>query len=123
MVNETVTNSMVGVPTNTIMLYESHADDLNNAGLTPVWSAFGPSAATSGQTWLGNDTMLPATCGSSCTSAFPNTINGGVSTSHQGMANFLYCDGHVKMLAPTRTVDPAGAGNLDNLNQWYADRS
>ncbi len=111
----------VSRPSTTIMLYESHGDDMNKAGINPVWSAYGPAAAMSGQSWLGNGTTPPGTC-TTCTATFPNSYNGGVSTKHQGLASFLYADGHVKLLQPTKTVDPAGAWNLNSLNQWYAQQ-
>jgi prepilin-type N-terminal cleavage/methylation domain-containing protein/prepilin-type processing-associated H-X9-DG protein len=121
MANDNPTLSVITVPSNTIAIYEAHADNAANVANGPNWSAFGQAAGMSGQGWLGTGTTPPGAC-SPCSSTFPNTINGGVSSSHQGMANFLYVDGHVKMLLPTKTVDPTGAWNLDKYNQWYAQQ-
>ncbi|HEY3333263.1 MAG TPA: DUF1559 domain-containing protein [Capsulimonadaceae bacterium] len=119
--NNNVLTRNITRPTTTIMLYESHGDDMNKAGLTPAWSAFGAGSGFSGASWFGNGTQPPGTC-SPCTSTFPNSVNGGVSTKHQGLATFLYADGHVKLLQPTTTVDPSGAWNLNSRNQWYAQQ-
>lgn len=126
LLNDHVLLSTVTRPSTTIMIYESHADDMNKAGIGGISSVSANSSSTNGLNWWSwgpaNGTTLPGNCGSACTGKFPNTMNGGVSTKHQDMANFLYCDGHVKMLNPLKTVDPANPGNLNNLNQWYSQQ-
>jgi prepilin-type N-terminal cleavage/methylation domain-containing protein/prepilin-type processing-associated H-X9-DG protein len=46
--------------------------------------------------------------------------NGGVSTAKNGMANFVFADGHAKAMKPTQT-NPDGGGQPDK-NMWNSTR-
>jgi len=51
---------------------------------------------------------------------YPYNANGSVSVSHQNMANFLFCDGHVKVMHPYYT-DPDPVNQPGN-NMWNVTR-
>jgi prepilin-type processing-associated H-X9-DG protein len=53
--------------------------------------------------------------------AWPHGPDGAVSASHNGMANFAFCDGHVKSMKPTAT-DP-NCDNEKGLDMWDARRT
>ena len=56
----------------------------------------------------------------SATIAYPNGPNGAVSAKHVDLANFLFCDGHVKAMKPSATnPDPI---NRPQDNLWEAKR-
>jgi prepilin-type N-terminal cleavage/methylation domain-containing protein/prepilin-type processing-associated H-X9-DG protein len=109
----------IGSPAGTIMIAEVHTSDLlaTKTGQWGNFSAFGNMSVISGVTWYTDALPLPNTCGTSCTNTYPNTINGGVSTHHGGstLANFAFCDGHVKAMHP-RDTNPDNAN--DSKNMW-----
>ncbi|MEO7719814.1 MAG: DUF1559 domain-containing protein [Capsulimonas sp.] len=113
--------SLITSPSSTIMIYEAHADVLDNAGYIPNASSFGYCSYMDGFSWDANGGTLPGSCvaASNCTGKYPNTPNGAVTPTHADRANFLYCDGHVKAVLPIKTTDPSNPNNLNNLNQWY----
>ncbi len=39
---------------------------------------------------------------------------------HSGMANFLFCDGHVKSMKPLATISTADGGS-GSMNMWKLD--
>lgn len=124
-----VLSAKVGEPAGSIMLAESYNSDVAAAGVgTPPgsFSAFGNYGVISGMTWDADGLPIPGTCGkggnwpATCTTSFPDTINGAVSTHHAGqtLANFLFCDGHVKAMHPIDT-NPT---NTESTNMWVALR-
>ena len=91
------------------------------------WTSFGGGGIIYGVPWLYSGSQLP---GQSTTpnAAFPNGINGGVSTHHAGntVSNFLFTDGHAKSMRPIQTK-PAPATSYDSngheeSNLWDAFR-
>jgi prepilin-type processing-associated H-X9-DG protein len=52
---------------------------------------------------------------------YPLGVNGGVSTKHFDMANFLFADGHVKSMRPAATNPDLDGRPQDNM--WDATRS
>lgn len=108
----------VGSPANTIMICEVYSSDLATTKTDQGgnWSGFGDGPVISGVTWYEDGLPLPNTCGHTCGSTFPNTINGGVSTHHVGgtLSNFLFCDGHAKALHPVQT-NPDNANDANNM--------
>jgi len=108
----------VGSPANTIMICEVYTSDLATAKFDQSgnWSGYGDGPVLSGVTWYEDGLPLPNTCGNACTSTYPNTINGGVSTHHVSgtLSNFLFCDGHVKALHPVQT-NPDNANDANNM--------
>jgi prepilin-type N-terminal cleavage/methylation domain-containing protein/prepilin-type processing-associated H-X9-DG protein len=110
--------SKIGAPSSTIMIAEVHSADLAqaNVGQGGDFSGFGNMMVISGVTWFTDSLPLPNTCGTTCTSTYPNTIDGGVSTDHAGktLANFSFCDGHVKAMRPVDT-NPDNANDAKNM--------
>lgn len=52
--------------------------------------------------------------------AYPNGLNGGISTHGSEQTNFAFCDGHVKAMRPTAT-NPDWT-NKPELNMWDGTR-
>jgi prepilin-type N-terminal cleavage/methylation domain-containing protein/prepilin-type processing-associated H-X9-DG protein len=115
-------------PADTIMLAEKHSNDCA-ATLTPGWNLnrplfhptsmflWDPVATSDFYGWIGgnipNGTRNRA-------AAYPNSINGGVSAKHSGMANFIFTDGHSKAFRPEQTNPDPVNRPLDNM--WRANR-
>jgi len=113
----------INSPASSIMLGEKHADDVKSActsaGVENT-SAQGPvqtfDDGTPAYTWCSNaipDATRPATA------AYPNGRDGGVSAKHNGLANFVFCDGHAKAMMPALT-NPHGTNDADNM--WDTTR-
>ncbi len=112
-------------PADTIMIAEKSEDDAaknptTNYGVLTVW---GPgdifSGSDSWEQWAAGE--IPNGDFTSPTGTYPHGPNGAVSTKHNGMANFLFVDGHVKTMRPIQTnPDPT---NHPELNMWDATRS
>jgi prepilin-type N-terminal cleavage/methylation domain-containing protein/prepilin-type processing-associated H-X9-DG protein len=74
-------------------------------GATSNWDGLAPNE-------MPNGTLPPA--------PWPHGPNGSVSTHSDGMANFSFCDGHVKAMFPYKTnPDPI---NQPQNNMWDATR-
>jgi len=104
----------VNIVASTIMLAEKHNTDVRKSGGWGNLSSFAPGAIIVGWgnwDWGGAneipDGTLPA-------KAYPKGPNGAVSASHQGRANFTFCDGHVKSMIPADT-------NPDRTNRPHDD--
>jgi prepilin-type N-terminal cleavage/methylation domain-containing protein/prepilin-type processing-associated H-X9-DG protein len=108
-------------PSETILLTEKFNTDVLAAGGWGNLSSFAPGAITVGTPkWDGlaaneipNGT-LPAT------NKWPTGPDGSISAHHHGMANFAFCDGHVKTMRPPATnPDPV---NRPQDDMWDATR-
>ena len=116
-------------PTESIMFGEKHADDQaktsfswmgnNTAAIWPT-SVFLSDNDGTGTFHMGADGAGIPNGKRPVTSPFPIGPNGGVSTKHAGLANFVFCDGHVKSMKPTAT-NPDGQGRPSD-NMWDAKR-
>jgi prepilin-type N-terminal cleavage/methylation domain-containing protein/prepilin-type processing-associated H-X9-DG protein len=116
-------------PASTIMVAERHNDDVlaycgpkgtnsGTCGNAPIW---GLGSVLIGQNW--NDSFAPGEIPNGklpLTAKYPNGANGAISAKHQGMANFVFCDGHVKAMFPYNT-DP-DPNNQPQNNMWNAIR-
>jgi prepilin-type N-terminal cleavage/methylation domain-containing protein/prepilin-type processing-associated H-X9-DG protein len=62
--------------------------------------------------------------GSRAEAKYPNGKNGGVSVHGGQMANFLFCDGHVKAMKPDQTNPQTGANDTEKAskNMWDCTR-
>ncbi|MBC8136121.1 MAG: DUF1559 domain-containing protein [Fibrella sp.] len=120
----------VNYPATTIMLAEKHSDQIEKSGPGMNWIKVNSSALWPTQVylWDGNDNAFPYIDTSSAipnaqrpeTGVFGYGRNGGVSTKHSGMSNFLFVDGHVKAMKPEQTNPNGQARPADNM--WVATR-
>ena len=118
---EIATLQSVGRPADSILLAEKHQDDVVGAGEDGNVSSWGVGNMFSGKNWWDWDAGGEIPNGTLAPAAYPNGPNGAVSTKHNGMANFLFTDGHVKTMRPVQTnPDPT---NHPELNMWNAARS
>lgn len=108
----------VALPSSTILLGERHDDDCLKAN--------GVGNATNYTTGFVTGTYLDGICpanipnGTRAAAPYPNGPNGAVSAKHNGMANFIFCDGHSKAMKPASTnPDPT---NQPQNNLWDARR-
>lgn len=106
-------------PADTILLAEKFGDDSKagsdggaNGSGGPVGCIFTNDDGTLGQN-------IPD--GTRVGTGYDKDINGGVSVHHNGLANFLFVDGHVKSLRPV-TTDP-DPNNRPQDNMWDGTRS
>ncbi|MES2460980.1 MAG: DUF1559 domain-containing protein [Armatimonadota bacterium] len=123
-------------PADSVMVAERHGDILyqnfqkTNDDRKGYWagnaSGFGPTA------WVGGDSTsgLGATGGfalpngTRAAAEYPNGPDGIVTAKHNGMANFLFCDGHTKSMKPISTNPQTGtAAEKAAANMWDAKRS
>jgi prepilin-type processing-associated H-X9-DG protein len=127
--NDTVTNASIAFPSDTIAVAEKHNDVVmswiaaNEAGDTAGGTASGYAYGSlfTGVNWW--DYTAPgeipngtAPAPTTAAGAYPNGPSGAVTPTHTGLANFLFCDGHVKAMIPAKTnPDPV---NLPNQNLW-----
>jgi len=113
----------VGRPAETVMLTEKHTDDVVKANGYGNLSGWSPGNIFTNHPWWDSDAPGETPNGEATTAngTYPNGPNGAVSVKHNGMANFLFTDGHVKTLRPVQTnPDPT---NHPELNQWDATRN
>jgi prepilin-type processing-associated H-X9-DG protein len=106
-------------PAESILIAEKHSAD--SKFMWQVSSGGGPNATISGPYgdaggW--GDHKIPD--GTRPAAAYPDGPNGAVSAKHAEMAAFLFCDGHVKAMHPTKT-NPNPAANPE-LNLWDVTR-
>lgn len=119
--NTIKTLASVNVPSSTIMIAEKHTDEAKQAGGEGVPSFASLGCVFTGFAffdWAGAPQEIPD--GTKAPAAYPFGPSGAVAFKHAGrtMANFAFCDGHVKAMKPATT-------NPDNnlsTNLWNADR-
>ena len=124
----------VNFPSSTVMITERNRAYPNACG-----GNFAGNLYNWGRSWVGEEdgwgnyecnggdelgpTLIPngqrAVSGSPFDGKGPN---GGVMAIHQGRANFLFADGHVKAMIPADT-DPALYAAGDKRNMWMANRT
>jgi len=113
----TTTEGQVTQPSATVMLVEKHSADIVAAGdIYGNSSNYGANMMFTGVGnfgWAITGDDLPNTSNSGLN--WGAGANGGVSASHLGTANFLFCDGHVKALIPYET-------RLAGNDMWDARR-
>ena len=109
----------VGRPADTILLSEKFSADAANSGDTYNASGYGACSVVldSGMGWVCT-AGIPD--GTKAIATYPNGQNGAISAHHQTMANFVFCDGHVKSMKPGAT-DP-NPGSQPQNNMWDATR-
>lgn len=117
----TVVNlAKVTQPSATIMLADHWAQDDNPLAFYD-WTGYGdvgPEFGGPAMNGMGC-TDIPNDSSTSVGGKFPKSPNGCVSTHSNGMANFLFADGHVKAMLPTLTnPKPAATGT----NMWIASK-
>jgi prepilin-type N-terminal cleavage/methylation domain-containing protein/prepilin-type processing-associated H-X9-DG protein len=117
------TLGQVGRPAETILLTEKFSADAHQWTGAPLnASGFGADSLFvglgSGFNWMADATDVPD--GTLAAAAYPNGPVGAVSAHHNDMANFVFCDGHVKSMKPAAT-DPDPNGQPDK-NMWDASR-
>jgi prepilin-type processing-associated H-X9-DG protein len=128
-----VNDSQVILPDDVIMLTEVHSDDLiraNGGNLSDGNDSANWSNVITGSPFYINPNPPDicetdgGTATSGCTS-YPNGVNGAVSATHTGLANFAFVDGHVKAMMPPSTVPDATTNGGANWwdNGLYASRS
>jgi len=108
-------------PAATIMLAEKHNDDSQKAGGAGTGNIYARSFIFTGVPWWDGEAPGEMPDGTrSATAVYPNGPNGAVSAKHTDLANFLFCDGHVKSMRPSSTnPDPI---NRPQDNLWEAKR-
>lgn len=84
-------------------------------------SGFGPTSVFAGDNYGGGwgprripDGTRPTT------NKYPDGPDGAVTVKHSGMANFIFCDGHVKSMKPAQTNPNPTAQPLNNM--WDVTR-
>ena len=122
------TDAKITRPSESILLTEKLASDAQSGNVaTPSFgtfdmvSGFGPQCVIAGNNYGGQwgEQQLPNGTLADSTK-FGNGRNGGVSAHHSGMANFAFCDGHVKSMRPASTnPDPV---NRPQDNMWNTNR-
>ena len=113
----------VGRPADTIMVAERHNGDIRGIGAAGNCTNYhsGFSSLSWGPAIDNPPIPIKIPNGTLPAAAFPNGPDGAVSVKHAGMANFLFCDGHVKAMKPARTNPDPSKQPQDNL--WNATRS
>lgn len=121
-----MTDGKINFPADTVMVTEKYASDSNLVDSKVGWTAnlfevgwyddifTGPDIVGGDVTQVIPDGQRPA-------AAYPNGPDGGVSAHHQGMANFVFCDGHVKAMNPVLTNPCPGSHPEENM--WDAMRT
>jgi prepilin-type N-terminal cleavage/methylation domain-containing protein/prepilin-type processing-associated H-X9-DG protein len=108
----------VGRPADTILVAERHNEDCLRK--TTIGNPTNYRADFVTGTYLNSITPSNIPDGRKAPAAYPDGPNGAVTAKHSDMANFLFCDGHVKAMRPAATnPHPVDRPN-DNL--WDARR-
>lgn len=126
----TCNDAAIQSPASTIMVAEKHNDQIvktfeaaiggpNGSGAEGSGTWYGPGSIIDGHGWADSSYLVgDMPNGLVPQAAWPNGPNGAVSTTHTGLANFLFCDGHVKAMNPVDTdPDPV---NHPEENMWIA---
>jgi prepilin-type N-terminal cleavage/methylation domain-containing protein/prepilin-type processing-associated H-X9-DG protein len=120
----------VGRSAETIMLAERHKMQ-PNSWMNPMHGAFSPWATVlmvaDGVDGGNSLPGLKQNAGDTYWSPPDPTSDGGIATTHSGMSNFAFADGHVKAMKPRQTVDanpayPNCAGTMAFFKMWDATR-
>jgi prepilin-type N-terminal cleavage/methylation domain-containing protein/prepilin-type processing-associated H-X9-DG protein len=120
----------INFPSDTVMITEKWAYDSNLVDSKVGWTANLFEAgwydniitAMPGGGVVGGDVTQWIPDGQQpAANAYPNGPDGGVSAHHNGMANFVFTDGHVKAMNPALT-DPC-PGYHPEENMWDAMRT
>ena len=114
------TDADVTLPSQTIMLAEKHNDDAIKAGSAGTGNIYARAFIFTGVGWWDGEAPGEIPDATRATAKYPNGPSGAVSTKHQEMANFLFCDGHVKAMKPASTNPDPVKRPQDNL--WEAMR-
>jgi prepilin-type N-terminal cleavage/methylation domain-containing protein/prepilin-type processing-associated H-X9-DG protein len=105
------TLAATGKPAETVLITEKHNGDVLKAGGWGNLSSFAPGCIIIGlANWDGLAANETPDGRKSPTADFPLGRNGAVSAKHNQMANFAFCDGHVKAMLPY-TTRPQGPDN------------
>lgn len=121
-----VTLSAISRPAETILIAERHNGDLQRRSAAGAPSKEGngyiASAPFTGvdwtDGWYGYGEIPDGSRAAG--SAYPNGQDGTVTVKHSAVANFVFCDGHVKAMKPSAT-NPDTYGKPDS-NMWDASR-
>ena len=121
-----VSMPMIARPSDTILLAERHNSDLQQRSPSGVPSKDGNGYVGSSPLigtdwldgWLGYGEIPDGS--RAVTDAYPKGPEGTITARHNGMANFSFCDGHVKAMKPVQTNPNPWTRPQDNL--WDASR-
>lgn len=108
-----LTLGQINEPGDSIMVAEEHNSDMLKVGAQNATEYNSGFTETS---WVGCCTALIPD-GTRPAAAYPFGPNGAVSATHTSLANFLFCDGHVKAMLPIDTnPDPINHPEKDLWN-------
>ncbi|MES2465045.1 MAG: DUF1559 domain-containing protein [Armatimonadota bacterium] len=113
-------------PAETILVAEKHADEIEKLPDMSTWlvpqtptSGGGDGNVFGGSFFGSSPGLIPDGSTARADVAFPKGKVGAVTAKHNGMANFVFCDGHVKAMKPIAT-NPNGVH--DAANMWNGKR-
>lgn len=120
-----MTDGRISFPSDTVMISEKYAADSDYANrltgyMNNCFEGGWYASLFTGPNVVGGDLTQPIPNGQLPAAAYPNGPDGGVSAHHQGMANFVFCDGHVKAMNPIKTNPCPGSHPEENM--WDATR-
>jgi prepilin-type N-terminal cleavage/methylation domain-containing protein/prepilin-type processing-associated H-X9-DG protein len=119
-------------PAESVMLAEKHAADMEKTGFAwlgsntaAVWptSVFLWDSLDGTTNWHYSDDGGGIPNGGRPEKNYPKGKAGGATTKHNGLTNFVFCDGHAKAMKPEQT-NPGVVGGTPRpeLNMWNAKR-
>jgi prepilin-type N-terminal cleavage/methylation domain-containing protein/prepilin-type processing-associated H-X9-DG protein len=104
-------------PAETILITEKHSGDVEDSGGWGQLSSFAPGCIIMGQTGWDGLAANELPNGTRAAAKYPKGPDGSVSAHHASMANFVFCDGHVKSMKPASTnPDPVNHPEKDMWN-------
>jgi prepilin-type processing-associated H-X9-DG protein len=115
-----IADASVHNPAGTVMLSENDPVYPNASAYIKNLAHFGPDSIFTGVNWWDGLGLIPNGSLAPTFQFDPNGQNGSVMPVHNGMANFLFCDGHVKSMNPAAT-NPNPTNQPQN-NMWDALR-